>query len=347
MSAIKTGFIGYGGSAQRIHTPLIQAVPELDLVAVVPTSDRARAAAADAGLAVAETPAALAELGVRLAVIATPDGAHAQNIEEALDAGLDLVVEKPITARSDDAERLVARARDEHRLLVPFQNRRWDNGLLTVRRLIDSGKLGTVVRFYARISRWSPDIGATWRDQARPGTLDGRLADIGSHLVDQAYHLFGPVETVYAEVNRFRAGAPVNDDAFLVLRHTSGVISHLAMGSLFAPPQPSYIVQGLDGGYSKMSDDPQMTELAGGVQPSSDGWGRYPDAEPGVYVGRDGVPTVVPNEPADWADFYRGVAAALDGAPAPVDPADAVAVLHILEAAARSGQENAVVRVGS
>ena len=101
-----------------------------------------------------------------------------------------------------------------------FQNRRWDGDFLTVRRLVDEGELGTVLRFESRFERWRPEIRPRWREQAAPEEAGGVLFDLGAHLVDQAVQLFGPVDR---STRRSTAGPapPVDDDAFVALTHAA------------------------------------------------------------------------------------------------------------------------------
>src|SRR5207253_891821 len=104
-------------------------------------------------------------------------------------------------------------------VLTVYQNRRLDSDLLTLRRIMASGDLGTVTRFESRFERFRPQPGP------RPAG-GGTLRDFGSHLADQALLLFGPVHQVYAELH-VRADSGLDDDFFLALRHTGGVVSHL------------------------------------------------------------------------------------------------------------------------
>ena len=80
-------------------------------------------------------------------------------------------------------------------MLTVFQNRRWDSDHLTLTRLIDEGRLGRVVRYESRFERWRPEPRGAWRESAPPERGGGQLLDLGSHLVDQALTLFGPVAT--------------------------------------------------------------------------------------------------------------------------------------------------------
>ena len=103
------------------------------------------------------------------------------------------------------------------RLAIPFQNRRWDGDFLTLQQLIRDDKLGTVHRFESRFDRWRIPPKPGWcRPDARE-KAESILYDLGTHLIDQALVLFGPVATVYAEIERRAPDVVTEDDVFLSL----------------------------------------------------------------------------------------------------------------------------------
>jgi predicted dehydrogenase len=271
---------------------------------------------------------------------------HVPLARAALEKGLAVVVDKPLAAGSAEARDLATFARERGLLLSVFQNRRWDSDFLTVRRLIEAGELGRVFRFESRFERWRPEVVETWRERPEPAEAGGTLFDLGSHLIDQALVLFGPVSRVYAELGMRRPGAQVDDDAFVALSHASGVQSHLWMSACAAMPGPRFRVLGDKAGYEKHGLDPQEAALKSGKRPTAGSeWGGEPDEAWGVLGAADDV-HVVPSERGAYPAYYAGIAAALrDGAPAPVDVADAIAGLVIIEAARRSARQGAVVAI--
>ena len=162
------------------------------------------------------------------------------------------------------------------------------------------------------------------------------LLDLGSHLVDQAVVLFGPVASVYGEVDNRRDGA-ADDDIFVALRHESGVISHLWASSVAAAPGPAMRVLGSEGAFVVESGDSQEQALRAGRRPGANGdWGEEEQSHWGRLV-RGDASEPVPSERGAWPEFYAGVERALrSGSPPPVDPRDAVATLEILERARSS-----------
>jgi len=264
---------------------------------------------------------------------------------KALEAGLHVVVDKPLAPSAEEGRRLVEVARRSGRLLTVFQNRRWDGDFLTVRRLLRDGALGEPLRFESRFERWRPTPKGGWRERGVPEEAGGLLYDLGSHLIDQALVLFGPAAAVYAELDRRRPGAEVDDDAFVALTHASGVRSHLHMSAVAAQSAPRMRVLGTRAAYVKWGLDVQEEALRGGARPDRTGWGEELAERWGTLgAGDDTRP--VPTEPGAYQRFYEGVVLALrHGAPPPVDPDDAIAGLEVIEAARASAADGRMVTV--
>jgi scyllo-inositol 2-dehydrogenase (NADP+) len=344
---LRVGLIGYGLAGSAFHAPLIATTPGLRLQKVVTASPERRAqlhrehpdarAVDNIGQLLAD-PAAL-----DLVVVASPNNTHVPMARAALEAGLPAVVDKPLAATAAEAHALATLAADRDLLLTVFQNRRWDADFLTVQQLLTDGALGTVHRYESRFERWRPQVTPGWRESPDPTEAGGILYDLGSHLVDQTLHLFGPAVHVYAEIDARRPGAAVDDDAFLALTHSSGVRSHLWMSALAAQFGPRFRVLGERSAYTTYGLDPQEDALRAGQRPGRPDWGAEAERDWGVLgTLEDAKP--YPSLPGDYPAFYAGVAAALhEGAPAPVNPYDSVAMLTILEAARRSAAEGRTV----
>jgi scyllo-inositol 2-dehydrogenase (NADP+) len=346
---IRVGLIGYGLGGSAFHAPFIATTPGLQLAAVVTRDDARRrevAARYPSARVVDDVDALLRDdADVELVVVSTPNRLHHQLAVQAIDAGRHVVVDKPMVPTAAEARALSARAHARGVVLAPFMNRRWDGDFQTLRALIADGALGEPTRLESRFERWRPTPSGGWREREEPGEAGGTLFDLGSHLVDQALVLFGPVAGVYAELDRRRAGAEVDDDAFVALTHASGARSHLHMSAVAAQEGPRFRLLGTRGAFTKWGLDVQEAALRAGAVPSGPGWGVEPAAAHGLLgVGVDSrrVPTIR----GDYGAFYRGLVAAVrEGAPPPVSPLDAVAGLTVIEAARDSARRGAVVRL--
>jgi predicted dehydrogenase len=337
-ASLRAGLIGYGLAGAVFHAPLISATPGLEVASVVTANPerRDRAEADLPGVRVLDRAEALWELAGEhdLVVIASPNRSHVPLARAAIEAGLAVVIDKPLAPTAADGRALVEAAAAAGVPLTVFHNRRWDGDMLTVRRLLDADALGAVTRFESRFERWRPSVRPeAWREREDPGEAGGLLFDLGSHLVDQALVLFGRPTHVYAEVERRRPGAAVDDDAFVALTHRDGVRSHLWMSVVAALPQARMRLLGLTGAYVKDGLDVQEEALRTGRRPGEADWGREPIERWGRLARNDEI-TQIETEPGAYERFYAEVERWLrEDAPPPVDPADAVMGLEILEAA--------------
>jgi predicted dehydrogenase len=251
MPDLRVAIVGYGLAGRFFHAPLIAATPGLRVAAIV-TGDPERRRQAANEHPDAERLSRPEEVWPRAGaidavVVATPNDSHAALAREAIDCGLPVVVEKPLAVSARGALELVERAEGAGILLTVFQNRRWDSDQLLLARLLAEGELGTVIRYESRFERWRPEPNpGVWRENMTPEAGGGQLLDLGSHLVDQALHHFGPAASVYAEIAR-RRGTVADDDAFLAITHVGGVISHLHASAVVAAPGPRLRVMGTEG----------------------------------------------------------------------------------------------------
>lgn len=333
---IRTGVVGFGISGRVFHAPLIEADPAYSLEVIV-TADPERAAAAALQYPQAQivpTPDALFARAsdLDLVVLGTPPATHFALAATAIEHGLHVVVDKPFVTTSEEGEELLSMAGDAGLQLTVFQNRRWDGDFLTLKKLLDEGALGEVRSFESRFEWWRPEGFGNWRDSATVAEGGGILHDLGAHLIDQAVLLFGPVSRSYGETAR-RApdDGSADQEAFVSLLHESGVRSRLWMNSAAARVGSRFHVLGSDAGYTKSGLDSQEQALDAGIRPTDPGYGVEFEGHWGD-LGIDGDTTAVPTERGSYPQFYVLLAAALRGdGPLPVDPAESLGVLKIIE----------------
>lgn len=342
---VRVALIGFGLGGAAFHAPLIACTPRMRLATIVTRNPERRSQAArehpqakilDSAQAVLDRPQ-----DYDVVVVTTSNDSHFSIAMAALAAGLPVVVDKPFAVHAAEGRQLIDEARQRNLLLTVYHNRRWDSEVLTVKRLLAEHAFGEVLRFESRLERWRPEPKGGWRESGAPELGGGLLYDLGTHLIDQALYLFGPVTHVYAELDCRRPGMQVDDDTFIALTHASGVRSHLTATSLSAQPIARMRVLGTRAAYLKVHGDVQEAALRSGGRPDRPGWGEEPPERWGLLgVGDAAVP--VRSEPGAYQQFYAGVVAALrDGAPPPVDPEDAVRGLEIIEVAKSQSQAKA------
>ncbi|KTC64344.1 oxidoreductase [Pseudomonas fluorescens ABAC62] len=280
----------------------------------------------------------IVEAGVDALVISTTLKGRPALVLEAIEHGLTVVSDKPFAANAEQAQALITAAERHEVLLSVYQNRRWDSDYLTLRKLIDAGALGTITRFESRVERYSPQAVGN-------ASGGGWLRDLGSHLVDQALQLFGPVDRVFAQLHYTSEHPGVDHGFFVSLTHANGVISHLWGNALQNSQAPRFRVSGTLGCYSVDGLDGQEEALLAGKSPKTEGehWGaeehrRWGWFEQGPERER------VPSEKGCWTQFYAQLLTAMQGQGAlPVDAYDALETTRILDAARLSAERQQVV----
>ena len=358
MRRIRTGVVGYGLAGRVFHAPFVDAVPSLELVAIVQrTGDTAKQAYPE--VKQVRSYDDLLRSDVELVVLGTPTPTHFAMTKQALMAGKHVVCDKPMTTTLAQAQELEALAEEKGVLLFPFQNRRWDGDFQTLRDLIESGRIGRVVTLDSRFDRYRPlpKTGA-WREEEEGG---GLLYDIGPHLIDQALTLFGRPARLYANLRMDRDTQSVPDafDLSLFFDGPQGreILVRLGTTVLAADPGPRYRLECVGGSYVKLGLDPQELAVVGGARvppmESSESW--LPEAE-----SMWGILTVVPNpaEPTkidrsklptkrgDYREYYNNVAATILGdAEQAVTARAAVRIARITELAQESNRTGKTVSI--
>ncbi len=320
---IRIGMTGFGLAGSVFHAPLIRSCSRMKLAGVLTSRD------------IPERVSSLEELisGCDLVVVASPNRTHFQIAQRALEAGKHVVVDKPFTVTLEEADELIALAKQRRQLLSVFHNRRWDSDFLTLREVV--AKLGEVTLFEANWDRFRPAIKEGWREVAEPGS--GVLNDLGPHLFDQAIQLFGMPEALEADIAAQRDGAAV-DDYFDVRLHYGRSRVALRSSTLVAATRPRFAVHGTRGSFVKHGLDPQEAQLKAGLDPLDAEFGIDPIEA--TLTGPDGSVERIPTRRGNYLAFYEAMAdAILDGSPVPVAPDDARDCLALIDLARRASVE--------
>jgi len=319
---IRVGLVGYGLGGAVFHAPLIRACKRMELTAVQTSREIPNG--------VQTLDALLDESD--LVVIASPNTTHFPIAKAALEAGKHVVVDKPFTITLDEADALIAVAKQHDRILTVFHNRRWDSDFLTLKRILP--RIGAISLYEAHWDRFRPAIKQGWRETDEPG--GGVWYDLGPHLLDQALQLFGMPESVSADIFAQRPNAKA-DDYFDVTLHYGSRRVCLRCSTLVADPRPRIAAHGSEASFVKFGLDQQEPALKEGANPLDPGFGI--DERTGTLTFPDGGLQPVPNERGGYLAFYEAVAdSILEGAPVPVDPADARDGLLLISLARRASE---------
>jgi scyllo-inositol 2-dehydrogenase (NADP+) len=343
---IDVGLIGFGLAGRAFHAPVIRATPGLRLAAILQRSGNEAAEKYPDVRIVRSVEELLAIPDIRLVVIATPNETHAPIARQCLEAGRDVVVDKPFATTFKKAAGLVALARERGRLITVYQNRRYDGDFQAIRELVADGTLGRIVRFETNYDRYRQELKpGAWRERVAPGS--GILFDIAPHLIDHALVLFGLPEAVTADVRAERPTAVVDDSFDVMLHYPAGMRAVLRSTMLAVAPRPRFVLHGTQGSFFKQTFDPLEINLRRGIIPESGPWGGEPEEDWGVLatVENDVVTKrSVASANSDYRDYYANVRDAMLGCAAlAVTPERALDVMRVLEMAQESSRTRCTI----
>ncbi len=342
---VRVAVSGYGLAGSVFHAPLLKAVDGIEVAAIVSRSAEKQKNAKN-DFPDAEIYADLDSLlenckGLDLVVIATPNTDHAPSAIKAMEKGLSVVVDKPMATRLQDCLAMLESSRKNGVLLSVFHNRRWDGDFLTIRELIENGRLGRILRFESRFERYRPSPRAgSWREASSADQGGGILFDLGSHLIDQASQLFGHPEQIYSEICKRRDAIESDDDSFLALSFPGEIKAHLWMSAISASQGHRFRILGTEGAYEKYGLDPQEDMLRQGKTPLDSNWGLEDENAWGIlttYENGAKEQLALKTNAGCYQRFYELMRDALNGnGSVPVDPEDSLETLRIIQQAART-----------
>jgi scyllo-inositol 2-dehydrogenase (NADP+) len=343
---IEVGLLGFGLAGRAFHAPVIRAVPGLHLAAILQRSGNEAAEKYPDVRIVRSLDELLAMKEIRLVVIATPNDTHYAFARQCLDAGRDVLVDKPFTTSLEEAISLVQLAKKAGRLLTVYQNRRYDGDFQAIRQLVAEGTLGRIVRFETAYDRYRPQLKpGAWRETQRAGS--GVLFDIAPHLIDHALVLFGLPEAVTADVRIERESA-VADDAFDIMLHYSNAMRAVLRSSILAAaPRPRFVLLGTRGSFVKQTFDPQEMNLRRGYIPAGAAWGAEPEENWGILTvpaGDSFEQRRIPSATCDYRDYYANLRDAILGqAELAVTPEWSLEVMRLLLLARASSEQRRTI----
>jgi predicted dehydrogenase len=345
---VRVGVIGFGLAGQAFHAPVIAGVPGMELACIL---ERRGSLAQQRypGVRVARTlDELLSDKTIRLCVVATPNESHFALTKACLEAGRDVVVDKPFAPTMAECTELVQLAARLGRLITVYHDRRYDGDFHTIRKIVSAGTLGNVAEFESRFDRFRLEAKANaWRERAdQPGA--GVLFDLGPHLIDQALVLFGEPQTIWASAFCQRDTSQV-DDAFDVCLEYPRLRAMLRARIVAFAPGPHFLIHGTKGSFVKYGMDPQEERLRGEKSPQGTDWGADWGEDPEEFWGTlslvDKASTRVKTERGDYRAFYANVRDAIEkGVPLEVTPEESLRTMRALLLAHKSSREGRRVR---
>ncbi|MCJ7842345.1 oxidoreductase [Lederbergia sp. NSJ-179] len=346
---LQVGLIGYGFAGRTFHAPVITSVPGMNLKKVVERRSERSKERYPWIEVVKSVDELYADPEIDLIIVTTPSTDHVPFVRDALNAGKHVVVEKPFTPTTNEADELIQLAKKKNKVLSVFHNRRWDGDFMTIQEILQKNLLGRIRECEFHWDRFNPIVsGNNWREQAGAGT--GVFYDLGVHLLDQAVCLFGTPQTIAADVQIQREGAATHDYFAVTLRYHDKLKVTLKSSPFVRIESPRYILHGEKGSFIKYGVDPQEKALMDGQSPATtDQWGKEPEEQWGelhTSIGQIHIKGKVETLPGAYQHYYQNIYDHIMGiSELEVKPEEARLNIHLIERALQSHQEGRVLLV--
>lgn len=264
---------------------------------------------------------------VKLVIVCTHADSHFEYAKRALEAGKNVLVEKPFTSTLAEAKALFALAKSRGLTVTPYQNRRFDSCFLTMKKVIESGKLGEIVEVESHFDLYRPVA------ETQPGVpQDGTFYGLGVHTLDQLISLFGRPDHVAYDIRSLRNKANP-DDTFEAQLFYGDLKAIVKTSHLVKLAYPRFIVHGHQGSFIKYGIDRQETSLKANIMPGEPGFSADDTFGLLEYVNEAGetVREEIPIETGDYGRVYDALYETLvNGQPNYVKESDVLTNMEIL-----------------
>ncbi len=318
LNTINAAIIGFGAAGRVFHAPIINSIQEINLKKIYTTNlDSANMIKKmyPETKAVSNVEEILRDETIQLIIIATPNTSHFTLAKEAILSGKHVIVDKPFTVTTNEADELIELAQKQNTILSVYHNLRWESDFRTLKKVVESGLLGPLVECEIHMDRFRSHLkDKAWREDDTPGS--GILYDLGSHLIDQAVYLFGSPYAVTADLRKQRKDAKAVDN-FEVILHYPGLKVTLKSGMLVNAVLPRLILLGEKGSFVKYGMDVQELDLKNGRAPTNkQDWGEEPEEFYGTIcttIKGLNIKGKIKSETGDYREFYINVCRAIEG----------------------------------
>lgn len=255
---IGVGFIGYGGMAGW-HANFLRDIKGIKTLAAYDIDPaRVKAATADKLTGYSKLDDLLGDKKINLVIVATPNDVHKELSVAAMNAGKNVVCEKPVAMNEGELDEMIAASARNKVLFTVHQNRRWDRDYRVAKKIYEDGMIGNVFNIESRL-HGTGGVCHGWRGVAKQG--GGMLYDWGVHLIDQLlWMLPGKIDHVYCQ--QFSIKTHGCDDYFkLSIKFKSGLNCLVEVGTYCVRGLPRWYINGDEGGVTINGFD----GVAGGI----------------------------------------------------------------------------------
>lgn len=279
-------------------------------------------------------------------LVATPNHTHKDLVLAALNAGKNVICEKPATLNAEELCEILEVAKQQNKIFTAHQNRRRDKDYCIVKKAIEEGMVGEPFYIESRV-QGANGIPSDWRRHKESG--GGMLYDWGAHLVDQILQLVpGPVVEVYAHL--LCINYSVDDNFKALLKFENGVSAQIEVDTACFQSLPRWHVLGTKGTLNIDNWECVGSVVQGNVEEIDWGVEGLENAAGSTRTMRprskETTRTLtLPEVHADWSDFYRNYKAALEGkAELAVKPEEVLRAVRVMDAIRESGEKGVCIK---
>lgn len=348
MNAIKTAICSFGLSGRVFHAPFLNINPLFNLYAVVERTEKKAQKIYPKIISYDSIDEMLNDTSIELVIVNTPNYTHFEFAKKALEAGKNVIIEKPFSFNVQEAEHLVNLSKEKKLFLTVYHNRRYDSDFKTVKKVLDKGLLGDIVYANFRFERYKPELSIKKHKEGeeRGG---GIVYDLGPHIIDQALTLFGMPQEIFAHLAKQREGSTVVD-AMKVCMYYNNLTVELHAGYFNREQLPAYVLQGKKGSFFKARGDVQEALLERGTLPIKNGWAVELGSNAGlIHTEIDGkiINEKIPSEIGNYMEYFDQVAYAIrNNSTFSITAEDGLNSIKIIEAIYLSNDQRKVINLG-
>jgi predicted dehydrogenase len=347
VAPINTALCSFGMSGLVFHSPFLSVNSHFNFYAVWERSKNIAAQKYPQVKTYRTLETMLADELVELVIVNTPNYTHFEYAKKALEAGKNVIVEKPFTINIAEAKELIALAEKQNKILSVYQNRRYDSDYKTLKKVIDDKMLGELVEVEMHFDRYREELSPKQHKET-PGPGTGALYDLGAHLIDQALQLFDNPQKIFADIRIIRPQSLV-DDYFELLLYYEKLRVRLKASYAVREALPGYILHGLKGSFIKPKTDVQEIMLQQGIMPDGEDWGTEPETEKGLlHTEIDGkiIREYIPSFQGNYNDYYNAIYESIrNNKPLPVTAEEGMEVVQIIQTAFESSKVQCAIEL--
>ncbi|OCA70704.1 oxidoreductase [Chryseobacterium artocarpi] len=349
MQLVKAGLCAFGMSGKVFHAPFLKEHPGFFISAIVERNKEESKEKYPEATIYRSVDEMLANADIELVIVNTPVQTHYEYAKKALEAGKNIIVEKPFTVDVAEAEELVKLAEEKGLFLSVYQNRRFDRDFLQVQKVLNEGKLGNIKEAEIRFDRFRTTPSGKQHKESPDQIGSGSLHDLGAHLVDQAVQYFGYPEKLFADVFSMKGSAFANDYFEILLFYKNDLRVRLKSSVFAKEDHYAYKIFGDKGSFLQERTDNQETELVAGAIPVyGNEWMQPLKEADGIlnYLNEDSETErlFTSSEAGNYMNYYQQIYEHIVfGYPLPSPGKEIIQNMKIIDASLESTKEEKVI----